>query len=156
MTSTVPGSAVGLTLEDSLPTFLSGVGVFSTPVDRSAVVAGVSHTPADTSAVALNSLDASPTCSTLFGDDDEMPPLEEIFPIVNNEKPSNYSRDLVDIMSELQQQIDNDLKANICNVDRSDVLDGGFRCFQKQKFNPRARISVRFAGEKTIATSCAC
>ena len=72
--------------------------------------------------------------------DDEMPPLVEIRPALK--EPS-----VADIMTNLQIDIDVDAKANICNVDRSDVLDGGMRCFRKKTFNPWARLFIKFVGE---------
>lgn len=46
--------------------------------------------------------------------------------------------------------IEIDLPANVINVHRDDVLDGGFRGFQRASFNPHRRLNVRFSGEPAI------
>lgn len=39
---------------------------------------------------------------------------------------------------------------NIVNVDREDVLDGGFRAFNRKTFKPERLLSVRFSGEDGV------
>jgi len=41
---------------------------------------------------------------------------------------------------------------NLINVDRNDVLDGGFRGFKRKSFNPHQLLSVKFSGENGIDT----
>jgi hypothetical protein len=41
---------------------------------------------------------------------------------------------------------------NVVNVDRADVLDGGYRAFRRAIFIPQNRLSVRFGGEFGIDT----
>jgi hypothetical protein len=52
---------------------------------------------------------------------------------------------------ELIQQLGSSIEVegikNIVNVDRSNVLDGGFRAFGRTSLNPRRWLSVKFAGE---------
>lgn len=52
----------------------------------------------------------------------------------------------------LQSVIQQDGKKNIINVTRYDVLDGGFRAFDKPNFNSKHLLSVRFADEMGIDT----
>ena len=63
-------------------------------------------------------------------------------------KPEN----LKDALYELNMKTE-DLsvgKANIVNVMRDDVLDGGLRAFKRQNFNPNNKLNVRFIGEQAI------
>ena len=46
-----------------------------------------------------------------------------------------------------------DAKKNIVNVDRDDVLDGGYRAFSRKTFQRKALLSVRFSAEDGIDTS---
>ena len=42
----------------------------------------------------------------------------------------------------------------IINVDRNDVLDGGFRAFKRPTFHPRMLLNVKFSGEDKIDGCC--
>lgn len=53
----------------------------------------------------------------------------------------------VQLIEQLGSNIETEGIKNIVNVDRSNVLDGGFRAFGRKSFNPRRRLSVKFAGE---------
>ena len=88
--------------------------------------------------------DETSECVSLY--DDDMPPLEEIFSNATCDDQQSSSS-LIDILKSLQKPLDESLKANLCNVDRADVIDGGIRCFKKKNFNPLARLNVKFAGE---------
>ena len=57
---------------------------------------------------------------------------------------------LCDIISDLSHDIDGDGLKNLVNVDRSNILDGGFRAFRRKSFNPLHKLNVRFSGEDGI------
>lgn len=57
-----------------------------------------------------------------------------------------------EILLRLSSHVDNSLRKNLINVDRDDVLDGGFRGLHRSHFESRALLNVRFAGEPGIDT----
>lgn len=57
---------------------------------------------------------------------------------------------MTEILFRLSSMTKSDVAKNICNVDREDVLEGGFRCFNKARFNQYALLDVRFIGEDGI------
>ena len=67
------------------------------------------------------------------------------------ESPTAHDN-LIDALFELEcrsEPLQTD-KANVVNVCRDDVLDGGLRAFARKNFNPANKLSVRFAGEPGI------
>ena len=57
-----------------------------------------------------------------------------------------------EIMTRLISAMELDSPKNIVNVDRDNILDGGFRAFQRTSFNPHRLLNVRFTGEDGIDT----
>ncbi len=55
-----------------------------------------------------------------------------------------------EILRELTSQVDVNGKKNIVNVTRSDLLEDGFRAFERKSFNPAHLLNVRFSGEDSI------
>ena len=55
-----------------------------------------------------------------------------------------------EILKRLYDTVDDDLTKIIVNVDRDDVLDGGFRAFKRKQFNIRTPLHVRFSFETGI------
>jgi len=67
-----------------------------------------------------------------------------------------FSEDsFLDILLRLCSKIDTDGRdgtKNIVNVERMNVLDGGFRAFSRPKFDPTRQLSVKFSGEDGVDT----
>ena len=59
---------------------------------------------------------------------------------------------LFELLTGISSKIDLHGNKNIVNVDREDVLDGGFRALSKKSFDPHRQLSVRFASEDGIDT----
>lgn len=57
---------------------------------------------------------------------------------------------LTDLLNQLSACVDTDGRGNIVNVTRGNVLDGGFRAFSRNNFDPKCKLNVRFAGEDGI------
>ena len=54
------------------------------------------------------------------------------------------------ILLRMRKNIHANERANIVNVDRSDVLEGTFRAFQRSSFDHHRVLNVRFSGEQGI------
>jgi hypothetical protein len=59
---------------------------------------------------------------------------------------------LVEILQNLASEVQTDGLKNLVNVDRDEVLVGGYQSFGRQTFNPKRLLSVRFSGENGIDT----
>jgi len=57
-----------------------------------------------------------------------------------------------EIITRLISVMEVDSHKNIVNVDRDNILDGGFRAFQRKSFNSHRLLNVRFSGEDGIDT----
>ncbi len=55
--------------------------------------------------------------------------------------------DLKEILQRLRSKINESGLRNAVNVDRSDILDGAFRAFNRKSFNMSHKLKVDFAGE---------
>lgn len=58
---------------------------------------------------------------------------------------------LTNILNRIGSSIDT-TKKNIVNVDRDNVLDGGFRGFSRKSFDPLSPLDVKFSDEDGIDT----
>jgi len=59
----------------------------------------------------------------------------------------NRNESFFEILTRLHRGVDKNGLKNIVNVDRNDVLDGGFRAFKRPTFNTRMLLNVKFSGE---------